>query len=319
MFDFYFAGMRFNTTTGSEEQIKINKFMLEKKVNCLLSYINDKKSIKECFESDFKGKLFIDSGAYSAWTKGKTINVDEYIDFLNNNDDRIYIFAQVDVIPGIKHQLPTREQVEDAASRTWNNYLYMREKLKSPDKCLYTFHVGEPIKYLKRALEWKDSNGKHIPYIALGGMVGRSTTIRDNFINVVVDTISRSSNPNVKIHAFGMTSRKLLYKYPNLTSADSTKWIKYAANGLIQSEFMDSGIRIGCESLHMREHITHLPQQEKDRIDAILKKRGLTIEEMIYSNSNRLLYNVQYSIDLAAQIDKHRKNNASSAKRRALF
>ena len=319
MFDFYFAGMRFNITTGSEEQIRVNKFMLEKNVNCLLSYVNDKKSIQECFESGYAGKLFIDSGAYSAWTKGKVINVDEYIDFLNTHDERIHIFAQVDIIPGVRHQIPSTEQVEDAAGRTWKNYLYMREKLKSPDKCLYTFHVGEPIKYLKQALEWRDKKGNHIPYIALGGMVGRPTTVRDNFISTVLDTISASSNPTVKVHAFGMTSRRLLYKYPELTSADSTKWLKYAANGLIQSEFMDSGVRIGCGSLHMQRHITHLPRQEKKRIDEVFQKRGLCIEDMIYSNANRLLYNIQYSIDLAEQIRVDRQNGGSGVVRKPLF
>ena len=30
-----------------------------------------------------------------------------------------------------------------------------------PKSLLYTFHVGEPIEYLERALEWKDDNGNY--------------------------------------------------------------------------------------------------------------------------------------------------------------
>ena len=37
--------------------------------------------------------LVVDSGAYSAWSRGKEFDVDEYINFLNRfNEDERYIF-----------------------------------------------------------------------------------------------------------------------------------------------------------------------------------------------------------------------------------
>ena len=60
---------------------------------------------------------------------------------------------------------------EESARKTWENFLYMYPKMKYPERMLYTYHTGEPLKYLRQALEWKDENGKQLEYIALGGVV----------------------------------------------------------------------------------------------------------------------------------------------------
>ena len=171
--------------------------------NMLFSYL-DKSAIdkyKEMISSH--GKLFIDSGAFSAWTQGKVIDVDEYIKWINDRADYIDLYGQIDVIPGDRNsgKLPTTEEVKVAAQKTWENYLYMRPKMKKPEGLLYTFHVGEPIEFLKRALEWTDENGNYIPYIALGGMVGKPVDVRDRFLEQCFNAIKNSPNPHVKVHA----------------------------------------------------------------------------------------------------------------------
>lgn len=57
----------------------------------------------------------------------------------------------------------------------------MYNRLNNPQKLLYTFHVGEPFEYLKQAMEFRDSQGRPLDYIALGGLVGKTTKIRDAF------------------------------------------------------------------------------------------------------------------------------------------
>lgn len=168
-FELYFAGMQFRNTFKNSDRNKLIKFMFDRGYNSLLSYTNNKKEIIERFNRpDYKGKFFIDSGAFSLWTKGKQVNVDEYIAFLNEHKHQIDLHGQVDIIPGVRGQVTTLEQVTEAAKLTWENYLYMIERLDHPDKCLYTFHIDEPFEYLKQALERRDDNGKLIPYIALG-------------------------------------------------------------------------------------------------------------------------------------------------------
>ena len=270
--------------------------------NMLFSYL-DKAAIdkyKEMISSH--GKLFIDSGAFSAWTQGKVIDVDEYIAWINTRADYIDLYGQVDVIPGDRNsgKLPTGEEVRIAAQKTWENYLYMRPRMKKPEGLLYTFHVGEPIEFLERALEWKDENNNYIPYIALGGMVGKSAEVRDRFLEQCFDVIKKSSNPNVKVHAFGMTDRNLLMKYP-ITSADSTSWIMTGATGSIMS---DVGIvAVSSQQSHLPTHYSHLPKEALKPFEDSIKEYGFTLDELAESRDKRIMHNARYMKKRFAEIE----------------
>lgn len=244
-------------------------------------------------------KLFIDSGAFTAWTKGKPINVDEYIDFINTYSEHINLYGQIDVIPGDIVKGHTQAQVEEAAAATWENYLYMRPKMKNPEGLLYTFHVGEPYKYLEEALEWKDENGKHIPYIALGGMVGKPMPTKKSFLDSCFSIIKKSSNPDVKVHAFGMTSFSLLESYP-ITSADSTSWIMTGANGNITT---DVGIiAVSEKAKRLSEHYTHLCPSHQEAFEKTISQYGFTLDELQQDYKARLKYQLRYLTNKASHI-----------------
>lgn len=192
----------------------------DKVFNCLHSYwyfkgLPDEK-ILEAFEVT-KGNIMIDSGAFTAWTKDIEIDVDEYIKFINKWDKYVTLFGQIDVIPA---KGSTTAERNECCKKTWENFLYMYERLNNPQKLLYTYHCGEPIEWLQQALEWRDSQGRKLDYIAIGGLVGRSTTLRDEFLTQAFTTIKASSNPNVKVHGFGVTSMKIWKKFP-FESCDS--------------------------------------------------------------------------------------------------
>lgn len=116
--------------------------------NALFSYIDQGKLQFDKLKDFIKpGKLFIDSGAFSAWTKGIKVNVKEYIRWLNERSEDIYLCGQVDVIPGDRVFGANSTQVREAAEATWDNYLFMRKRLKNPKSLLYTYHIGEPIEF----------------------------------------------------------------------------------------------------------------------------------------------------------------------------
>ena len=79
--------------------------------------------------------LFLDSGAYSAWSKGIEINIDEYIEFVKKYKDNLTVYANLDDI--------------NSPEKTWENQRYMESKGLKPLPC---FHYGEDVKYLKRCL-----------------------------------------------------------------------------------------------------------------------------------------------------------------------
>lgn len=247
----------------------------------------------------FGSKLFIDSGAFSMWTKGKEIDVDAYIKWINDRAEYIDLYGQVDAIPGTRTGVPTQKEVREAAQKTWDNYLYMRPKMKKPEGLLYTFHVGEPKEFLMRALEWKDENGNYIPYIALGGMVGKNSTIRRNFLRMCFDIIKKSPNPNVKVHAFGMTSRDILSEFP-ITSADSTSWIMTGAIGGIMT---DTGTVIVSEQQRNDpNHYSNFPADAVKKFEEKVCEFGFTLDELAADRNKRIVHNARFMKDRCSKI-----------------
>lgn len=290
--DIYMAGSTFK---------ELNAWLQQKGYNKLFSQENDRKEIKNWVEyrrntKDMRSKLFIDSGAFSAHTKGIEIDVDEYIDYLNANDDALTIYAQVDKIPGVFGKPKTLEQLAEAPKLSWENYLYMAPKLKSKDKLLPVFHQGEEFKWLKNMLEYTDENGKHIPYIGVSPANDVSTKDRDDWLIKVYDMIARSSNPNVKTHGLGVTSLRLLEKYP-FTSADSTGWIMTAVNGMIFSP--KGSILISEVTKDNPKNFVHLGKYEQQEILKYIESKGFTYEQLSTDYKQREFFNIIYMNDWA--------------------
>jgi hypothetical protein len=276
LIDIYFAGSR---TNEADEFIEKNGYCR------LFSYFNDKSGIKKRFDTpNVKGKLFVDSGAFTAWTKGVEIDVDEYIKWLNENESKIHLAGQIDVIPGKPGQNPTKEDRYKAAQKTWENYLYMRSKLKNPDLVVYTFHLYEDFSFLENAL--KD---KTIKYMALGGLVGSSTPQKYAFLEKCFKIIKNSNNPNVKVHGFGMTSFQLLQDFP-FASGDSTGWIMCSANGNI---YTDVGpVEISEKRINSPSHLFN--QGDITNIKNKIESYGFTLEQLSRDYKARDCYNLKY-------------------------
>lgn len=164
--------------------------------------------------------LFIDSGAFSIHTGNANTTVDEYIEYLNSIDDDIDVFAQLDTIPGKFQKPKSAEDYRESAKKSWDNFLYMRSRVKSPDKLMPVFHYGEDMDALRNMLEWKDENGHQLTYIGISPANDVNQQSKNSYLQSVADIIAKSSNPNVKTHLYGMTSLDSLSKYP-CYSADS--------------------------------------------------------------------------------------------------
>ena len=280
-FDLYFA--------GTQNDI-CETYMLENNFCRLQSQLNDRKTIQRWCEAESHGKLFIDSGAYTAYTRGTELNVDEYIEYLNSIDKHLTIFAQVDKIPGKHGQEKTLEEIKEAPILSWENYLYMREKVVSPDKLLPIFHRRESWKHLERMLE-TTFDGKHIPYIGIAATTDSSTKEKKEWFDRVFYIIQHSSNPKVKTHAFGMTSLKLLEMYP-FTSADSTSWIMVGANGSIISPF--GVVYVSENDTSSPNHIMNMNPDNLTHFRKYLDSMDIDFTEICKDYKARMLANLKY-------------------------
>ena len=294
-FNLYLAGGKVKTQ---------DDIIIKRGCDVLFSQINDRKAIKKFLELMSNNKLFIDSGAYSAWSKNKLIDVDDYIKFINENTDKFTLFASVDDIPGELRRKPTLWEQRESPAKSWHNYLYMREQVKDKDKLLPVFHIGEDFRHLQNMLD-ATFNGEHIPYIGLGGTVGLACTVKEDWYKQCFKIIQQSSNANVKVHAFGMTNLEILENYP-FESADSTTWLMAAINGELCTKY--GRICVSQQVQHKPSHYNKLPQLVQQQINEQCVLYGTSIEQCMEDQDSRQLYNINYFKDWADNY-KYKGNN----------
>ena len=272
--DLYFAG------GGSKPgQAEIKRL----ECNQLLSYgINKSEALKWIEykrETHTKAKLFIDSGAHSISTGVIQVDekpyMDEYIKFINDTGDVCDIYAELDVI----HDNEDGSVVEDSADRSWENYLYMIKgvKLEYRDKVIPIFHYNEEFSALDRMLEYKHPDtGKHIPYIGLAPRFG-NYSVRHAWLTEAFKHIKRSSNPDVKTHAFGCTILRLLEEYP-LTSAAPATWAIFAAYGNVR--IGDKTVVVSDRKINQSTNIVNKSAAHRQAVEDRIKENGLTLKEL---------------------------------------
>lgn len=286
-FHLYFAGR------GSK-----NGVQLKQELGCdqLYSQLNERvhilKDIEYLKEHPGAFNLFVDSGAYSAYTQGKEIDVDDYIDFINKTGDYVTVFAQVDKIPQVIGRKPTEEELAAAPGQSWENYLYMIEKInpKYRDKILPVFHFEEDTKWLHNMLNYTFPDGEHIKYIGLAASTVDTAAVRFAWLQMCFDIIKNSPNPDVMTHVFGCTALDVLEKFP-VTSADSTTWVQAAVYGNViinNKAWMVSDRRIK-DNGNMLNQTKH--QQEE--FDKKLRHFGYTLEECSKNYEARQIVNIR--------------------------
>lgn len=279
---YFFAGALNKTT---------NEFFYDKDILKLHSYVNEKREIDKRIKRGLK--TFVDSGAFSAMTRGIEINIDDYIDYLNKNEEYFYLYCQFDTIPF--------ENItgEESAKKTIDNYYYMRSRLKNPDKLLYCFHCGEPFEYLENIL----NNDDQVKYIALGGVAKKKKSTRIEFLNKAFEVIKNSKNPNVKVHGFGIGDLDIITKYP-FTSVDSTTWIWYGAFGSVFYE----GNRVPV-SERMKDNKKYYENLNKEKYDKFMKEiesHGFKIEDISKTPTVRHIVNI---LQIHNYLKKMEENN----------
>lgn len=283
----YFAG---------SARLSVDRWLQDKRLSRLMSQLNDRNLIPRWVkfqrEEYAPAKVFIDSGAYSAYTKGKEVDVDAYIEYLNTYGDAFTVMAQVDFIPGKSNVEQDPEIYVKAPAYSWENYLYMHSKLKPElrDKLIPVFHQGEDFKWLRNMLDWVDpETGRRMPYIGISPHTEVTSDNRMKFCKQVFHVIKESSNPNVHTHGFGMTALHLL-KWIPFTSVDSTTWLQAAIHGqlLITRNGKLSPVIASERMLHVDDHFIYLSENVQNEISKQIKDLGFDVEPLLGLRSKAL-------------------------------
>lgn len=232
------------------------------------------------------GKIFVDSGAYSVHHSGKEINIDEYITFINEHPS-VTLYAVLDKIP---YPVVNTETVKDSAETTWNNYVYMLSKVKREywDKIVPCYHFGEPVEYLHRIIDGID--GYRPNYMAFGGRAGVTKDNLHKALHTFFNEIKQSSNPNIKVHGFGITQFETCDLFP-FYSGDSTTWLQTGKFGRIHTKIGRTTVCVSVEGENGDRHINKYPQYMQDMIREEIKENGFTYEDLATKQKSRHLYN----------------------------
>lgn len=221
------------------------------------------------------GKLFIDSGAYSVHTGKQKENIEEYVDYLNKIDDYTEVVAQFDQIPGKYHVPKMPEDYVYSAEKTWDNFLWMYNGLKSPQKLAWVFHQGEHPDNLKRSLEWKDKDGNGVGIIGLSGQGDSSEKMIRTWVTEMMQVVRNSKRPRTKVHLFGMASEVTIGRAVDLLEtvgmeviSDSTTHVQLGAFGKILTPIFHQPVIVSGRQMPMN------PESVK-----LLKDAGLDIED----------------------------------------
>jgi len=164
---------------------------------------------KENYYKDFD--IFLDSGAFTAYTKGIEISNKEYIEYIRKY--KLKNYASLDVIGDEK--------------KSKENLIEMTNAGLKP---IPAFHYGEKIDYL----DWYLQN---FNYVALGGVaqMGKDKKGLIAWLDKCFSIISvYYRSKKIKIHGFAILSYDLLKRYP-FYSVDGTSWLSACKYGNIVS------------------------------------------------------------------------------------
>lgn len=224
-----------------------------------------------------QARIFLDSGAFSAYTLGVTLSVAEYCDYIKRNKDILRVedgTVMASVLDGIGDPL-----------QTYRNQLEMELR---GCRALPCFHAGEDERYL----EWYVKNYE---YITLGGMVGSSTKALSVWLDRVWNKylVDGSGRARLKVHGFGITSRPLMERYP-WYSVDSSSWIQSAAFGAIETpQWGPLSVSEKSPSRHTAgQHASTLTELEQDIVYKTLEDQGFTYERLSTVYESRAAYNL---------------------------
>lgn len=221
-------------------------------------------------------RVFLDSGAFSAFTQGVVIPIEQYADYIKTNKDIIKMASVLDAIGD--------------PEGTYHN----QNKLESLGvEVLPCFHFGEPLDLCEYYV-------RNYPYMTIGGMVPIPNNKLMPWLDEVWDKVltDKDGVARTKVHGFGLTARVLMERYP-WYSVDSSSWVQMAANGNLIFPEINKAIPISSRSPAKKifgQHFDSYPPEAQARVLELLAFYGLTLEEVQDDYKSRWAFNA-FSFD----------------------
>jgi len=259
-------GQLFRRFTEVEQQARANvKHILES-----YHYVHTQDKVDAMRRDGVK--VFLDSGAFSAFTQGVEIDLPLYCDYIKRNQDIILVASVLDGIGD--------------PQKTYENQMLMQSHGVNPLPC---FHYGEDERYLEHYIA-------NYEYLTIGGMV----PINKEQLQIWLDRIwsryltDKDGLPIRKVHGFGLTRVNLMQRYP-WYSVDSSSWVQNARTGGIMIPGLGA-VFISNDSPARHEegrHYNNFSPYDQQRIRHEVESRGFDIKRCQETYLARWCFNMQ--------------------------
>ena len=219
-----------------------------------------------------KPQVLLDSGAYTAFKKGITINIDKYAEYVVEHGHEYAGCFNLDSIGNAPTSYANWKRLKDAGAET-----------------IPVYHVGTPEEWLKKYLKQTD-------YIGLGAIANMDTQQRLFGLGSIWKKylIDPYGMPKYKIHGLGLTAIPIMLRYPwysldSFTPVISAVWGSVLLPKLQNDgteEYLGLGIcKISDQGNHkvgMSNSYPSLPPRIKEFYEALFEKHGFTLGEIAY-------------------------------------
>jgi hypothetical protein len=229
--------------------------------------------------------LMLDSGAFTAWKKGKPVDIGAYADYILEHQDPIESYVNLDVISGAFGRTAAAAEVEEAAQMGYKNLLYLESRGL---KAIPVIHIREREYWLEAVLD------RGYDYIGFSATSLASRTAGVAWYNAMWSrVINEDGLPTVKVHGFGETSPEILYRYP-WYSIDSATWGHCSRYGLIVTPVWSAqGLRYDLPPQYFyaankenhrargdEKDLRIIDSAVRERLEEYLQSIGTSIEEV---------------------------------------
>jgi hypothetical protein len=224
--------------------------------NFLVSYFYDKKGeqIQKIRDKVPDANIMMDSGAYSAFSLGRPIDVKDYIDYVKIHGHNVDEVISLDVIGSGKGSKENFDAMLDAGVDS-----------------IPVYHMREPYEYLEYYI-------KKAHYIGLGGNNQDDQRIFFNYLQHTMDKVPEK----IKLHLFGVMNLDLLFRFAErLESCDASSAIKVTAyNSTVSYTGIGRIVRGGAQrltsddSLHLHKYTVYkYLEMEKQINETVLRRK----------------------------------------------
>ena len=286
--NYYFSGIG-NFTVEQKERLSLAcAFRLQ---SCHKEYMNQTRDWLY-YASQHKGKveILLDSGAFTAWTKGKSIElqplIDVYGELIEKHEHslkKIWLI-NLDKIPGERGRTAGPAEIDDAIKESDANFEVLYKHFG--ERVLPVFHQNESKERLHEVCQMAD-------YICISPRNDVGEKHRVSWA-AEVHTLLAKEPKRIKTHGLATTGMNML-RNVEWFSADSAWWLQVSINGSIFYLHDCGDLRTiqvsdrGNAKKDAGQHYSTLPKAIQEFIDSRLAIHGYTYKDVSEHHNPRFM------------------------------